>query len=149
MKTAKVKKTFLYPDIKGAEFQTLVAKLGRAPTQVARANRIKVFLDGIDKVWEDIHEEFKSQLLEKYATKDDTGKLVIDEAGNYKIPEENQAAFNEAYAEFQKKSVDVECLPLTADTLADIKLTGRDLQLLGDIYVNETGPGVPHIGLAQ
>ena len=33
--------------------------------------------------------------------------------------------------------------PLTPDTLSEIKVTAKELDLLGDLYTEENGPGVP------
>lgn len=140
-----------YVDIKNFDFSNLIAKLSNTATTNNRANHIRHVLKEYNKCIDQISEEFKTEVADKFAVKDEAGKIVAPEndPNGFSVIEGQEEAFQEACKEFGLKVCVINYRPLTPDTLADVKLTPKELNLLGDLYTEENGPGVPHLQMQR
>lgn len=136
--TAKVVMSF--------EFAQLMMKLHNSPTSNIKAGHINHIYSEIEKYAKPLRETFKKDIIDVYAEKDEKGNLVpFEGAGGegFKIIEGKIEEFHKASEAYENTPVEIKWRPLTPDTLADIRLTGKEIQLLGPLYVEENGPGLP------
>lgn len=151
---ASIKRIVKYSEFKGSTWSTLMSKLAHSPTTPAKAAHLRKLVKGYNEASERIVSDFDETMLTKYARKNEDG-TVFREGGNqaaYEIPEENQEAFQKALQEdFGKREITIEMngRPLTADVLSDIKMTAQEVDTLGDFYVEEAGPGLPHLSMQR
>lgn len=143
--------TMNYKDIKSFEFAQLIAKLSNTPTINVRANHIRHIVKELNKAGDQISEEYKKDILEVYATRDEKGEIVRPEGdpNGFTPDEAKQKEFLEAQEKFGERKAKINWRPLTPDTLTDIKLTAKELDLLGDLFTEENGPGVPHLQMQR
>lgn len=73
-------------------------------------------------------EKARFKLIEKYATKDDSGELVKT-GDQYEILD--MPGFEKEFAELAGQEIEIKYEPIPVDHLGDIKLTPRDLLGLG------------------
>lgn len=140
-----------YKDIKSFEFAQVMSKLSNTSTINVRANHIRHIVKELNKAGEQISEEYKSSIIEPYAKKDKSGALVKPkgEPGGFIPDEARQDEFLKAQEEFGERFAEINWRPMTPDTLSDIKLTAKELDLLGDLFTEENGPGLPPLQLQR
>lgn len=136
-----------YKDIKSFEFSQLAAKLANTATINARANHIRHIIKELNKAGEQISAEYKSDLIDVYAKKGEDGKVARPEGDpNGFTPDETKMdEFIKAQEEFGEREAEINWRPLTPETLSDIKLTAKELDLLGDLFTDDNGPGIPQL----
>lgn len=134
-----------YKDIKSFEFSQLAAKLANSPTINVRANHIRHIIKELNAAGDRISEEYKTDLIDVYAKKDEEGKIVRPEGDpNGFVPDDTKMEeFMKAQDAFGDREAEINWRPLTPDTLSDIKLTAKELDLLGELFTDDNGPGVP------
>lgn len=146
METPKLK--VKYSIARGESFSMLLAKLANTATTNARACHIKKIMKGLEKLHKQIMEEFKKDILEAYAVKKEDGsgiKYKDEMESDFDLLEGKEKEYQEALKTFGEREGTIEWRPLTPDALADIKLSARELDLLGELFSEENGPGVPHL----
>ncbi len=135
----------LAKDIMSFEFTNLMQKLINTPTENSRASHIHKVYREIERNAKKIRESFKPEILDIYAQKDDKGEVIYGEQGTYEPIKEKLEEYHKAMEAFEAKEVSVEWRPLTPDSLADVKLTAKEIEILGPLFVEQNGPGVPHL----
>lgn len=140
-----------YKDIKSFEFSQLAAKLANSPTINVRANHIRHIIKELNAAGDQISKEYKTDLIDVYAKKDEEGKIVRPEGDpNGFTPDETKMEeFLKAQETFGDREAEINWRPLTPDTLSDIKLTAKELDLLGDLFTDDNGPGVPTLQMQR
>lgn len=137
-----------YSVLKSEQWGQLIGKLSHTPTAAAKAAHIKKLINAISVANDFIASDFKGTMLDKFAKKNEDGTLVTPEGpDSYEIIEEKTAEFQEALKPFGEQLVEVrlEGRPLTPDTLSDVKMSAAEMELLGNLYCEQNGPGVPHL----
>lgn len=129
------------------EFSQAMAKIENTPTSTKNAGHIHQIVKRVKAGKDRIHEEYKTDIMEKFAKKGEDGKALVSEhqPGGFELTEGQEEAFNEAFKEFEAREVEVDWKPLTTTTLDDVRLSARELELLGPLVVDESGPGVPSL----
>lgn len=127
--------------------QMLVQKLTNTPLHPQKANHIRKVMNEVFRVKEVMREDYK-KISEKFGERDLETKAVIvienDPTGiGFKVPEAEQKNFEDAIKDFDNIECEVKWRPLTPDTLSDIKLSAVELEILGPLYSDENGPGLP------
>lgn len=101
--------------------QQALQVLGRKPIKIAGAVRVAKVLQELATVVE-IVEKRRREILEKWAIKDEGGKLVTDESGNATFADGNHERFNEEYAALMAEEIEIEVLPVPVAALSDIEV---------------------------
>lgn len=133
------------------EFSQAMAKIENTPTSSKNAAHIRQVSKRVKVGKDRIHEEYKKDIMEKFAKLGEDGKPLVSEnqPGGFEMKDGKDDEFNEAFKEFEAREVEVDWRPLTPDTLADIKLSAREIELLGPLFSEESGPGVPSLALSR
>ncbi len=132
--------TKTYKEIGSNGFQQLMMKLANTPTTNYNAAKIHWVTKAFKKAQEQITSEFKAEFIEKFGQKGEDGKLLNNE---FNIMEGKEIEYQEAIKVFEAKTYDFVCRPLSVDVLSDIKITATEIELLGDLFTEKRGPGVP------
>lgn len=140
-----------YKQVGSFEFSQALAKIANTPTSTKQAGHIHQVVKRVQAGKDQIHAEYKTQIVEKFAQKDDKGKVLTgeDHATGFQMMEGKDEEFQKALAEFEGRQVEVDWRPLTPDTLSDVKLSAREIDLLGPLFSEENGPGVPPLTLTR
>lgn len=75
-------------------------------------------------------EEIRQQILEKYGTKDESGKLVVNAEGYVEISDANREAFNNEFAILLQEECELSGDPIPVSLLPDLQLTPAELSLI-------------------
>ena len=75
-------------------------------------------------------EEIRQQILEKYGTKDESGKLVVNAEGYVEISDANREAFNNEFAILLQEECELSSDPIPVSLLPDLQLTPTELSLI-------------------
>jgi hypothetical protein len=126
------------------EFQQVMMKLVNTATDNKKACAIHHISKEVEKHVDQFKSEFKKDILEKYAQKDEHGKYLNDE-GQYKIDPKCFADYKTATEAFGKKTAIVKWKPLTPSVLSDIKMSAKEIDLLGELFSEQEGPGLESI----
>lgn len=132
-------------------FKVLLGKLLQSQVSNASACAIHKVFKAVDIVQKENHDLFL-KIRDQFAKKDDQGKLVAmkDENKNeipdsWEIIDGKQEDFQNAVNAMGDEEVGVKVKPLTPEVLKDIKISAMEIDLLGDLFVPENGPGLPHM----
>lgn len=121
----------------------LMQKLSMTPTHNAKASHIRHVLKQVNAAKAKMSDEWKD-MGKKYGKHDDKGELIrAENHAGFELKEGVEKEFEDAVAVFDKTECEIKWRPLTPDTLADIKMTARDMEILGPLFSDENGPGVP------
>lgn len=136
-----------YKTIGGFEFSQLMAKLNNTNTDNRKASHIYQVAKRVKAGSQKITDEYKTEIMEKFGKKGADGKVVSDQNANggFQMDEAVGEDFNKAFKEFEDRQIEVDWRPLTPDVLSDVKLSANEIGLLGPLYTEESGPGVPHL----
>ena len=136
-----------YKQIGSFEFSQAMAKIENTPTTTIKASHIRQIAKRIKAGKDLIHESYKTDIMDKFGKKSEDGKTLIAEGqpGGFEMAEGKDEEFNKAFLEFEAREIEVDWRPLNPDTLSDIKLSAREIELLGPLFSEENGPGVPNL----
>lgn len=134
-----------YKQVGSFEFSQAMAKIENTPTSTKSASHIRQISKRVKAGKDKIHDEYKSDIMDVFAVKGEDGKAKVSEnqPGGFEMVEGKDEEFNKAFQAFEAREVEVDWRPLTPDTLADIKLSAREIELLGPLFSDDNGPGVP------
>ena len=134
-----------YREMSGFEFTQIITKIAETPTTTQKAAHIRRVMKELERNRKSIAEEFKSTIMETFAKKDEDGKFIEPEGapGEYITMDGKEAERDEAVKAFGEKLATINWRPLTPDTLDAVKLSAKELDLLGLLFSEENGPGVP------
>lgn len=83
-----------------------------------------------------LFEEQRQNLVQRYADKDETGKVITDEQGMVHIADERLPVVNAELNDLFSAEVELNVKPIKMDWLEDITITPGELQAL-DPFVEE------------
>ena len=140
---------FKYNEIGGFEFNQIIQKISNTPTTAEKAGQIRSVVKAVQKLRDKVSEDYKKDILGTYFQKNEDGTPKKAEGGGEFIPlAGKETEITKANDEFGARVGTIElegCRPLTPNTLSDMKITARELELLKDLYTEQNGPGVPHM----
>lgn len=144
METIKVK----YKDLSTFEFNQALAKVANAQLPTAKALAVRKILKGIQEVREQMSKDYKQNILEKYAQKDEKDPTKFahpeNDPNGFIFSEENQAVMMKENEAFGDTEVTVNApFKLNETLLEGVKFSARELEMLNFIMSEEAGPGVP------
>lgn len=136
-----------YSEVSAFEFVQTMQKISNTPVDNKTACAIKKVVKVLDQANEGIRKEFKDTMVEKFAKRDEAGAIVVPKGNpvGFDIDEAKTEEFMKAQEEFGGKETELKCHPLSPTHLKDIKLSAKELSLLGPLFTEEEGPGVPHL----
>lgn len=130
-------------------FKMLVSKIIQTQTTQNEAYHINKFFKEVTRLSKEYAEKF-NEFKDKFAQKTEDGKFALGrDDENREVPdswmprEEAKAELDKAIKDLHDEEVLFKFRPLTSVTLKDVKVSAYELELLGDLYSPENGPGVP------
>ncbi len=130
------------------QFLMLVQKISNTQTSGKNASHIRHIVRGLTDARNQMATEHKKEIVEVYAQKDENGKI--------KAPEDNKDGFipaddkkeecDKASEAFFNREATIDWKPLAPSTLSDVRLSAREIDLLGELYSEHEGPGLPGLG---
>ena len=124
-----------YVDVSSFEFAQAIQKIAQTPIDNFTACKIRRVTKALTKVREQISKHYQDSIVEKYAKRDDAGKIIRpkDQPNGFDLDQE-KAGFVEEQEAFGKTEVSLECSPFTPIMLKDIKLSAYELEKLGPLF---------------
>lgn len=141
-----------YNEIGSFEMANLMGKLENTPTHNENARRIHKVTKSYRAFVAQMQKAYKTDIMEKYGKKDDKGVLIPasqDNPNGFDIIEGKEEEFKKEQEAFGSNTVTFKpdnFYGLTPAILTDVKMTAKEIELLGPLYVEENGPGVPQEG---
>lgn len=131
-------------------FKMLVSKIIQTQTTQNEAYHINKFFKEVTRLSQEYADKFNI-FKDQFAKKTEDGKYELGrDDENREVPdswmprEEAKADLDKAIKDLHEEEVLFKFRPLTPATLKDVKISAYELELLGDLYTAENGPGVPH-----
>lgn len=145
METQKKEIKFTYGEIVGFEFSSVIQKLANSQTNNKAASHIRQVTKKLQEARDKISKEHRAEILEVYGKKDDNGLVIMNNDTDEFTPVEGkEEELQKLIADFMKREVVIDWRPFDSSTLADIKISAKELGLLKDLYNDDpTGPGLP------
>lgn len=137
-----------YKTIGGFEFAQLMQRIANIQTDTKSAGHIYQVTKRITKARDQIHAEYMKEIREKYAKKTEDGKVDVsgNPAGDVQgfVPDEAKLEeFKAAQDAFGDREFVIDWKPLTPASLKDLQISAKEMDLLGDLYTEQYGPGIP------
>ena len=107
----------------------ILQKLSNMPLKAKPSARVGKLLKEIDKEIQEFYNA-RTKLIETYGEKNEYGKLVIDENGNYKIQEDKQKQFSEELDELIDMDIEISALKIDLNDISDTVFTPNEMILL-------------------
>lgn len=130
-------------------FRMLMSKLIQTPTDNVSACHIHKVYKEVEKHGDAYAKRF-NKFKEEFAQRGEDGKIVlgrdtdgIEQPDTWVVLEEKRDDLNKAMKELHDEEATINWRPLTPNTLKDIKLSAYEIDLLGELYTDENGPGLP------
>ena len=120
-----------YQQMGSRAFQMAVQKLNSSVTDGLTAYKIKKVTSKLKSHREIISEEYKKEIAEVYAKRDEHGKYNMD---NWVPEEDKQEAMIKAQDAFGLKELFIDRFPLTFSDLKDIKMSAEEQEALGTMF---------------
>lgn len=122
------------------EFQSGVAKLANAPVSAAKAITISQIVKQCKKASLQMRDEYKKDVLDVYAKKDDKGEIVTGENG-FEVLEGKEDEHKAATKAFGEREFEFTVAKLHRSVLSEMKLTANEvdsIEMLIDMEAAET-----------
>lgn len=107
----------------------ILQKLSNMPLKAKPSARVGKLLKEIDKEIQEFYNA-RTKLIETYGEKNECGKLVIGENGNYKIQEDKQKQFSEELDELIDMDIEISALKIDLNDISDTVFTPNEMILL-------------------
>lgn len=124
-----------------------LGKLSNTPTHNVKASHIRRLLK-LTMIAHSVLVDEHKKLVEEFGKKGEDGNLVMmpEDPQRFQIKEGVEKDFEKAMQAFDDKIAEIKEKPLNADTLSDIRMSAKEIELLGPLYTDEggAGPGVPN-----
>lgn len=79
---------------------------------------------------EETYNTSRIELIKKYADKDESGEVKVDDEGNIHVSNENMSDFNKEFTELITTELEVDFQKIPIDWLDDVELTPIEVQAL-------------------
>lgn len=124
-------------------------KIGNTPLANNKtACMIRGVIKEVRKHQEAIRDAYKKEILEAFAKKNDKGELFHPDNNPeaYDVDETRIEEFKKVQEEFGKRNVTLTYGPLRPAHLEGIMLSANEIDALGDLFVEDDGPGLSVVG---
>lgn len=131
------------------DMHNLLGKLNNTPITLNKnACAIHRVAGLLEKKLTETRESFQKNILEKFALKDEKGKMKFNDLGMAEPDPARLDEYEKAVKGFDSVVIEIEVMPLRPSNLVDVRLTAKEIGLLGDFFNENEGPGVPNeVGL--
>jgi hypothetical protein len=88
-------------------------------------------------------EGYKTEIMEKYAKRDENGKVMPSPDGNpnsFAFDESKQDEFVKAQEAYGSREVELAVTPFVLNDFKDIRISPKNLNALGKLYVDVEAP---------
>jgi len=119
-----------YQQISNFQFQSAMHKLSSAPTDGHTAYFIKQMNAALKPLRERIVKEYESDVMEKFAQRDEHGKF---DKQTFQPIADKEEEFKKAQDEFEARTVEIDRPQLPARILKDVRLSALELEALDPI----------------
>lgn len=125
-------------------FQSVISKIANLQTSTMNASKIRRITKLVQAASDQMREEFKKDVMELFAARDEAGKIVATKDKPFDVPDDKVEAFTAATDVFGEREATINWTPLDASTLGNAQVSAREIDLLGGLYSEEpVGPGLP------
>jgi hypothetical protein len=137
-----------HKDIGSFEFASTMEKLRSSPVDNAVASHIHQIAKRVQAARDLMGKQYKAEIIEKFAKRDEAGKIVNAPDGRFDVDDDKVLEFQKETDAFGEREIEIDWRPFDARTFSEIKVSAKELDLLGDLYSHEpVGPGLPHMGM--
>ncbi len=135
---------FKYKDLNGFAVQSVITKLDNLHTTPNNASKIRRIIKLVREATAKMQAEYKKELMEKFAVRDEAGKIVEADGQPFTIADDKIEEFTKAQEDFGEREVELAWTPLDAQTIAGAQVSSKELDALGGLYSEvPVGPGLP------
>ncbi len=137
-----------YIDLGSMQFVTTVQKIANTPTASTRASVIRDWVKAIQNGKDEIKECYQKEIMEVFGQKNEDGTLKRPEGEpNSFVPDETkEKELMEANEAFGLREATIKLnRPITPSIIQDVKITAHELDLLGNLFSDQDGPGLPNM----
>jgi Fe-S cluster assembly ATPase SufC len=129
-------------DIMSFGFHQVMQKITSTPVHGAVASHIYSVTRQIEKVRAQIMKDYKKEISEAFAKRDADGKIIKaeNEAG-FEVEEEKKLELIKAQKALNDKVMVLNCQPLSAQELNEVKLTASDIASLKSLFAGHIPVG--------
>jgi hypothetical protein len=116
------------------KFQKALSNLLKNQVPIKTAFKLKGILQTVSQELSK-YEALRSELLQRYGSKDETGKLIRDKAGKVALEGDGLRAFSDELNQLVDLDLDIPSIKL--EELGDkVQLSVEELMVLGDLIIN-------------
>lgn len=132
-----------YRTISNFPFQSALQKLANAPLSGRQAYEVNIFSRAIKEAKQKIHDEYKKDLMDKYAVLDEAGKYDPDK---FVVQPTKEDEFEKEQEAFSDREYSINRAKLPFSIIANLKVSANDIEQLAEIVEMEDDE-VTKIGL--
>ena len=129
--------TMKFKDIMSFDFEQALQKIQHTPTTNKNACAIHKVVQAMKKQREVIVNRYKAEFTDVYAQKDDKGEIIFQPNGAWLPADDKAEEFKAKHDAFEAEEFTVQVRPLTPSVLVDVKLSARDIEVLGALFSEE------------
>lgn len=144
------KNTLAYAIIGSYTFAMLLQKLNFTQTKPQNAAAIRKITGQMEEATKLLHKAYDEKVGAIFHEKDKDGKAILVQAEKgqeHKIIPGKEAEYEEALKKFNEEGEHTfdltNCRPLSPGVLVDVKLNANEIGMLGCLYSEQDGPGIP------
>ncbi len=108
---------------------SVMQELGQKPMKPKVAFQVARLLREIEKEYS-LFQNQRTELINKYGARDETGELKRDDKGNYSVDRENIEAFNTDLKELLNQTLTLNVEAIMLNDLGEINITPNEMLLL-------------------
>lgn len=135
----------IYKNIMNFEFSSVMQKLVSTPTSNKSACMIRHIWKESERAKKQISEAYKDDIMNKFAERNESGDILVnpEDQGGFHPDPKRIDEFIKAQEDFGNTEFVFEWGPLRPSHLTDMKLSGKEIDSLGDLFNEEDGPAMP------
>lgn len=132
------------------EFTSFMTKLKKTSTNNIAANNIHQVLKEIKRILKIVIDSYYTEVGDVYAKRNENGEIDREGADPahtkfFKPDEAKIEEFEKAEKIWGEQEIEFKWKLLTPSDLKDISVSAEEIEMLGDIYSQENGPGIPNL----
>lgn len=117
--------------LKVVNARQIVLKRQNQPLKFSTAYKFRKFINETEDA-EKFFNEKRDEIIKKYAEKNDSGEIKVDESGNVNFRKEDIENVNKEYSELVKTDISV-CIKFKPEELESLDLTIAEVDTLSDL----------------
>jgi hypothetical protein len=126
-----------YDQLMAEQFTNAIRKIANMNLHPRQAYAVKKIGDKLNLQRQKIVEEYRKDVTETFAKRDEQGGIAFNPMGGFEVADESKEQFAKAQAEFGKRIFTLDRERLVLEQLGDIKLSAVDLTFLEPIIISQ------------